>query len=257
MSDARTAFEDHSSVTLGVKDGLISIGVTDYEPSVAAQIANGYVDEYRKFSARLAITEASQRRLFFEKQLLDANADLADAEDALKGTERSTGLIQVESQARSLVESAAGLRAQIVAAEVRLQGMRSYASDNNPDLLRQEQELAELRTQLANLSGNRKQSNTGLILPKGNLPDAAVEYARKLRNVKYYETISEMVARQLETAKLDEARQGAEIQIVDPAIIPDKRSFPNRSLTVIVASFVGLLSACIWTLFRAGLDRLK
>jgi uncharacterized protein involved in exopolysaccharide biosynthesis len=256
-SDARVTFESHSTVILGVKDGLITITVTDHDPKLAADIANGYVDEFRKFSADLAITEASQRRVFFQQQLLEANEDLLAAEDAMKGTEQSTGVFQIDSQTRSLVESAAALRAEVMAKEVQLQGMRSYATEVNPDVVRTNQELSELKAQLANLSGNSQGSNSGLILPKGKIPEAAMEYTRKLRDVKYYETISDIVAKQFEAAKLDEARQGAGIQVVDAAVVPDRRSFPKRSLTVIVATIVSFLAACAWCILREGLLRVK
>jgi tyrosine-protein kinase Etk/Wzc len=125
MSDARTAFEDRSTVVLGNKDGLIRITVTDRDPKFAADMANGYVEQFRKLSANLAITEASQRRVFFQQQLLEANENLTTAEEAMKRTQQSTGVLQVDSQARSLIESGAVLRGQIVAKEVEVQAMRS------------------------------------------------------------------------------------------------------------------------------------
>src|ERR1700691_1037167 len=123
LSDARRKFEDRSTVVLGVKDGLIRITVTDRDPALAAAIANAYVDEFRKLSANLAITEASQRRIFFQQQLLEADQNLTAAEESMKGTEQSTGVLQIDSQTRALIESAAALRAQVVAKEVQLQGM--------------------------------------------------------------------------------------------------------------------------------------
>ena len=249
-SDARRKFEDRSTVVLGVKDGLIRIGVTDSDPNMAADMANGYVDEFRKLSANLAITEASQRRIFFQQQLLEANENLAAAEEAMKRTEQSTGVLQVDSQAKSLIESAAILRGQIVAKEVELQGMRSYATEDNPQMVTASRELAALKAQLARLSGSEENSSSDIIVPKGNIPQAGMEYIRKLRDVKYYETIMELIAKQFEMAKLDEARQGAVIQVVDLAVSPDKRSFPKRTLTVIIATLIAFLAACGWSIDR-------
>lgn len=256
-SDARKAFERHSSVALGTKDGLITISVTDRDPKLAAQIANGYVEEFRKTSANLAITEASQRRVFFQQQLLEANQNLAAAEEAMKRTEKSTGVMQVDSQARSLIESAAVLRGQVVAKEVELQAMRSYATPDNPDMVLATQQLAALKAQLAKLSGSDENSSSDIIVPKGNLPEAGMEYIRKLRDVKYYETIMELIAKQFEIAKLDEARQGATIQVTDVAVPPDKRSFPKRTLTVLLAGILAFFVACAWCIMAQGLQRIK
>jgi len=257
MTDARRRFEDRSTVVLGSKDGLIRIGVTDPDPKLAADIANGYVDEFRKLSANLAITEASQRRIFFEQQLLEANQNLAAAEEAMKNTEQSTGVLQVDSQARSLIESAAILRGQIVAKEVQLQGMRAYATEDNPEMLEARQQLGALQGQLEKLSGSDAHSNSDIIVPKGNIPEAGMEYVRKLRDVKYYETIAELIAKQFEMAKLDEARQGSIVQVIDVAVAPDKRSFPRRTLTVALAAICGFFLVCGWCLFAVKIRRLE
>jgi uncharacterized protein involved in exopolysaccharide biosynthesis len=256
-SDARHVFEAHSSVALGVKDGLIRIGVTDNDPNMAADIANGYVDELRKLSAHMAITEASQRRVFFQQQLLEANENLATAEEAMKHTEQSTGVLQIDSQARSLIESAATLRGEIAAKEVQLQGMRSFATEDNPQMVVASEQLSALKAQLAKLSSTDENSSSDIIVPKGNIPEAGMEYLRKLRDVKYYETIAELIARQFEMAKLDEARQGAIIQVVDVAVPPDRRSFPKRTITVVAAVVLGIFLACLWCLITEGFQRFK
>ena len=135
-SDARKAFENHTLVDGTGKDGLIRISVNDSDPLRAAELANGYVDQFRNLSEHLAITEASQRRLFFERQLQQAKDNLADAEEAMKKIEQKTGLIQLDSQARALIESAAALRAQISAREVQIQGMQTYATGENAQLFK-------------------------------------------------------------------------------------------------------------------------
>jgi uncharacterized protein involved in exopolysaccharide biosynthesis len=257
MSDTRKAFENHSNVTLGAKDGLISITVTDRDPRLAAEIANAYVDEFRKLSASLAITEAAQRRVFFQQQLLEANENLTRAEEAMKRTQQSTGVLQVDTQARSLIESAAVLRGQVVAKEVEVQAIRTYAAENNPQLVVAEQQLSALKAQLARLSGTNANSSSDIIVPKGNIPEAGMEYIRRLRDLKYYETINELIAKQFEIAKLDEARQGAVVQVADVAIPPDARSFPKRTVSVIVAALVSFVSACGWCLLAGTLDRLR
>jgi uncharacterized protein involved in exopolysaccharide biosynthesis len=257
ISDGRRAFEDRSTVLLGAKDGLIRISVTDRDPRLAAEIANAYVDEFRKLTANLAITEASQRRAFFQQQLLEADQNLTAAEEAMKHTQQSTGILQLDSQAKSLIESAALMRGQIAAKEVQLQAMRSYATDDNPQMVVAGQQLAGLKTQLAKLTGSVGNSDSDIIVPKGNMPQAGMEYLNKLRDVRYYETITELIAKQFEMAKLDEARQGAIIQVADPALVPDARSFPKRMLTILLALFGSFILACIGSFVMEGFQKLK
>lgn len=257
LSDACKAFEDRSKVVAGTKDGLIRIDVTDYDPQFAADLANGYVDQYRKLSANLAITEAGQRRVFFQQQLLDANTKLSAAEEALKSTEEKTGVLSLDNQARSLIESAAVLRAQISAAEVELQAMSSYATPDNPQVVLAQQKIAALKDQLAKLSGTTSNTSSDILLPKGSIPQAGMEYLNKLRDVRYYETIVELMAKEFEMAKLDEAREGAIIQVVDKAITPDRRSFPKRTLTVLIVTLFGFFVACTWCVIAESLRKAK
>lgn len=256
LSDAIKDLESHSEVQTNTKDGLITISVTDRDAKMAADMANGFVDEYRGFSGSLAITEASQRRLFFDQQLALAKDNLGKSEEALKKTEQETGMFQLDSQARALIETAASLRAQIAAKEVEIHAMRSYASDDNPELKLQEQQLAGWKAQLTRLTGSQSGNDDDFLLSKGQVPGAGLEYVRRLRDVKYYETIFELLAKQFEMAKLDEARQGAIIQVVDPAIPPDRRSFPKRAIMVLGVSLAGFFVAVCWVIVTEALRNL-
>jgi tyrosine-protein kinase Etk/Wzc len=252
MSDTARAFESRSNVVLGSKDGLIHITVTDRDPKMAAQIANEYVDEFRKLSAHLAITEAGQRRAFFQQQLLEANGDLAAAEESMKSMEEATGVLEIDSQSRALVDSAAILREQINAKEVELQAMSSYATENNPQIITTERELNAMKAQIAQLAGKQKNASD-IIVPKGNIPAAQMEYVRKMRDLKYYETVVEILARQFETAKLEEAEEGSIIQVVEDATPPDKRSFPKPVLFGAVGLALSFAISCGSCIFLEGI----
>lgn len=255
LSDARKTLERNVTINGSDKDGLIRITVADYSPARAAELANGYVAQFRALSENLAITEASQRRLFFEQQLQSTKDQLAGAEEALKDTEQKTGMIQLDSQARALIESAASLRAQIAAKEVQIQSMQTYENGQNADLVQARQELDGLREQLAKLGG--AQSGDGeLIMPKGAVPQAGLEYVRRLRDVKYYETIFDILARQYELAKLDEAKQGALIQVVDVAVLPDKKTSPHRTIIIVCSTLAGLISGILLVFFQIALEGL-
>jgi tyrosine-protein kinase Etk/Wzc len=255
-SDARKKFEKIADIDSGAKDGLIRVSITDSSAERAAEMANGYIEEFKRLSATLAVTEASQRRLFFEQQLAQAKDNLAKAEEDLKKTEQKTGLVQLDAQTRATIELLADLRGQIAAKEVQISGMRSFATGENPDLQIAEQQLAGLHAQEQRM-GAASEGATNALIPKGNVQEAGIEYIRKLRDVKYFETIFDLLARQYEVAKVDEARQGAVVQVVDRAIIPDRKSSPQRTLIVLGAAVLGLFFGVVWAFSREGLTRLS
>jgi tyrosine-protein kinase Etk/Wzc len=257
LSDARKAFESHVKLDGTGKDGMIHISIVDKDPVRAAELTNGYVDQFRLLSENIAITEASQRRLFFQKELEKTKEQLATAEEALKQTEAATGVMQVDMQARALTESASSLRGQIAAKKVQIQGMETYATGENYQLVQAESELASLRAQLAKVGGSEDSPGSELVIPKGKVPAAGLEFIRKERDVKYYEAIFDIIARQFEAAKLDEAKEGAIIQVVAPATVPDRRSSPKRAIIVIVATCVGFFFGVLFALLHGALQYAK
>jgi tyrosine-protein kinase Etk/Wzc len=242
-SQARKALEDHTSIESNLKDGLIRIEIEDKDPHRAAEMANAYVQEYQKFSQHLAIGEAGQRRLFFEQQLVEAKNNLATAEEAMKSSQQKSGMIQLDSQAKALIESVAALRAQIAAKEVQIRSLSLSETPTNPDILMAREQLGALQSQLRQLGGSQAGADSDLIVPRGKIPEAGMDYIRKLRDVKYNELIFELLAKQFELAKLDEAREGAIIQVVDPAVVPDMKSFPKIRIIVSVVTFIWILLA--------------
>jgi uncharacterized protein involved in exopolysaccharide biosynthesis len=255
--DARKKLEWRTTIDGSKKDGLIRLSFEDHNPARAAEIANGYIEILRGLSQHLAITEAAQRRVIFEQQLDKTKTDLASSEEALKQTQLSTGFVQIDSQSRALIETAARIRAEIVAKEVQIQAMQTYAGEGNPDLQEQQQQLAGLRNQFNQLVGSNGSSPDDLFLSKGNVPEAALEYARKLRDVKYNEAVFEVLAKQLEIAKIDEAKEGGFLQVVNPALTPERRSFPKRAWFTLGAAAFGLSLAIMIALFQARLARMQ
>jgi uncharacterized protein involved in exopolysaccharide biosynthesis len=255
-SDACRDLERHTRIEGSGKDGLIHLSFTDRDPNRAAALANGYIDQYQSFSQHLAITEAAQRRLFFQQQLEQAKNQLFYSEDALKGAEQKSGVIEVASQSRALIELASSLRAKIAAQEIQIQGMQTYATGQNTQLVQAQQELARMRGELAKLGGSEDSSDS-LSMSKDKVTEAGLEYLRKLRDVKYNETIFELLAKQFELAKLDEAKEGSMIQIVDFAVVPDKRTFPRRGLIVICSTFAGLLAGILLAILLSARQRIR
>jgi capsule polysaccharide export protein KpsE/RkpR len=220
------------------KSGIITISVADKDPKRAAQFANAFVEELRALNKGLAVTEASQRRLFFEEQLEDVKKALAAAEDDIRTFQEKTGVMDVSSQAKSVIEGIAKLKAEIVAKEVDLRVLKTYSTPSNPDVKRAEEGLKGLKAELNNLQAKNKIEHDPL-MPTGEAPAAGLEYARKLRNFKFYETLYELLIKQHEAAKLDEAKDATIIQVVDKAEPPEKRFKPKRRQMVMIAGVVG------------------
>jgi uncharacterized protein involved in exopolysaccharide biosynthesis len=228
VSTARKHWERETKADNGLKDGLIRLEVTDNDPEREAAMANAWVEEYRRFSATLAVTEAQQRRLFYEEQLQAAHEDLDKAENSMQQTKQRTGVIDLEGQDRGMIAAAAELRGQLAAKQIEIRAMRQFAAPGNPDLQRAEQEAAGMEGQLASMDADADRKSGDLIAPVGKVTEAGVAYARALREVKYRETIQDLLTRQYEGARVDEAREGPLIQVVEPAIPPDQPSFYKR-----------------------------
>ena len=224
--EARKALEQNTRIAIGKKDGLISVEVDDTDPKRAAAIANAYVEELRRLTSVLAVSEAQQRRLFFEKELKEARDQLAQAQQALQASGFSVGALRAEP--RAAAETYARIKAEITAAEVRAQVLRRSLADTAPEVQKQMAEISALRAQLARLE-QAADANAG--------PD----YLSKYREFKYRETLFELFARQYEVARVDESREGALIQVVDPATPPEYKSKPKRALIAVAATMLSLL----------------
>lgn len=249
LTETRKKLAKRSSFN-SAKYSLIQISVEDRDPERAAEMANAYVNRLQVQNSRLAVTEASQRRLFFERELEREKNNLAEAESAFQKMQEQKGIFQVSSQVEAVIRSMAQMRAEVAAREVNLQRLKAGATTQNPEVLRQEIELKALRSQLQELeSSSSKRSQGDPLMPTTMVPEAGLEYTRRLREVKYRETLYELLAKQYEAARIDEAKEAPIIQIVDRAVIPDKKSAPKRSVYVILGilfgSAVGVIMAFI------------
>lgn len=219
--DARKELDGNVRISVGKKDGLITVEVDDRSPQRAADMANRYVDELRRMTSTIAISEAQQRRLFFEHQLQQTKDKLTAAQLALQASGFNQGAIKAEPKAAA--EGYAKLRAEVTAAEVRLQAVRGSLADDTPEVRQQQATLAALRGQLARLEQTTD-------------PNAGPDYVSKYREFKYQETLFDLFARQYELARVDESREGALIQVVDPATPPERKSKPKRAIIAVVAT---------------------
>jgi uncharacterized protein involved in exopolysaccharide biosynthesis len=233
--DAHKSLAANVRISFNKKDGFISIEVDDKSQQRAADIANQYVDELRQMTSTLAVTEAQQRRVFFENQLKQSRDRLIEAQTALQGSGFNPGALKAEP--RAAADAYARLRAEVTAAEVRLQVLRSTLTDSAPEIKQQQAVLASLRANLG-----RAEQPTDLT----NAPD----YVGRYREFKYQETLFELYARQFELARVDESREGMLVQVIDRATPPERKSKPKRATNAIVATVFAFALLYLWVAVR-------
>jgi uncharacterized protein involved in exopolysaccharide biosynthesis len=238
--EARNKLAENSRIALGKKDGLISIEVDDTDPQRAATMANRYVDQLRRLTGQLALTEAQQRRTFFEEQLTRTRDQLTAAQQALQASGFNQGALKADAKAAA--EGYARLRAELTAAQVRLQALQRSLADSTPEVQQALSSLGALRSQLARLEESSEQSGGS-------------DYITKFRDFKYQETLFDLFARQYELARVDESREGTLIQVVDVAKPPEWKSRPKRALISVATLLLTALLLISVVLGRAAWRR--
>ena len=234
-TDVRQTLNGVARITSG-KDGIITVEIDDKEPAFAATLANAYVEELGKLLIRLTVTEAQQRRAFFEKQLTSAKDNLVKAEIALKASGVNSSALKASPSAA--IEGMARLKAGITAQEIKLASMRGYLSESAPDFKQAQTELAAMRSELTRTEKPEPVS-------KGE-----ADYVARYRDFKYYETLFELFAKQFELAKVDEAREGAVIQVVDVAQPPERKSKPQKALIALITTLATGFALLLFVFIR-------
>ena len=236
--EARLALTGSVRIASG-KDGLISVEVDDKDPKFAADLANAHVEELRNLLARLAVTEAQQRRLFFENQLQITKHNFTKADLALKSSGINSSVLK--SSPASAVEVVARLKAGISVQEVKLGSMRNYLTENSPDFKQALSELASLKSQLSKAEKEEPASQ------------GASDYVARYREFKYQETMFELFTKQFELAKVDESREGAVIQVLDLAEPPEKKAKPKEVMIAIIASLASGFALFLFVFIKSAL----
>lgn len=247
LEETRKELAKKVMVATDKKTGLITISADDKDPKFAAELANAHVPALSRMMGSLALSEAQQRRVFFEKQLEKTQNDLNSAEIGFRQDQQRGGIVATDALAETSVKAGAALRAQIAQKEVQLQALRSFATDQNPDLQRAASELGALRGQLRQL-----EQGGGSV---GSNPTAGMQAVKSYRDVKVLQAKLEVMVKQYEMARLDEAREGPLLQIVDPATAPEKKSKPKRALILIMATLAAGFLGLIFALTRRALRK--
>jgi uncharacterized protein involved in exopolysaccharide biosynthesis len=255
-SQAENALASNTAVSVDAKSSIVTVSVTDESPQRAQDIANAYMDALRETDGRLALSQSSQRRLFFQQQLEKEKNDLEDAEVALKQTEEQSGLIAPTGQTETEIRTIADTQAQIAVREVQLAALGEGATEQNSQFVRLRSEIDDLQRQLTRLQSGSGNGSAAAI-PTSKVPELQLEYVRKDREVKYHEALFDMLSRQYEAARLDEAHDAPVLQVLDPASFPDTKSSPKRLYYILGGLFFGLFASSAWVLVREPLQMFR
>jgi uncharacterized protein involved in exopolysaccharide biosynthesis len=254
---ARKKLASRTDISEDRKSGVITITVTDRDPARAAALARAYVEELNHLVAELNTSAAHRERVFLEGRLKDVKEDLDRSSRDFSDFASKNTAIDIKEQGRAMVEAAAALQGQLIAAESELRGLEQIYTPNNVRVRSVQARIAELKRQLDKLGGdsspepNDSGSEASLYPSIRQLPRLGVPYADLYRRVRINETVFETLTKLYELAKVQEAKEVPSVKVLDVAQPPEKRSGPPRLVIVIAGAMLSLCFAAIW-LFGSG-----
>jgi uncharacterized protein involved in exopolysaccharide biosynthesis len=237
------------------KAGFITLQFSDTNPRLAATIANAFVEELVKLNYTFALTNASRRRLFLENQVTLVRQKLGSAELEVKQMQEKTGMIALDKQTSLAIQGIANLRSQIVSREADLSAMHAYATERNPSYQQLKEVIAGLRIQLRKLEQTGGYEQGSVMVPTGKLPEKGLQFARAMRGLAEQEAIYAMLSKQLEAARIDEAKDAVLIQVIDRAVEPEFPSKPVGLLVLIISTVLGFVFGVIMSFVREASSR--
>ncbi len=237
------------------KNQLIVLDVRANDPELAAQIANAYLDALYRLNGTMVASASEHRRAFFETQLQDQKNALAAAEVALAETQKQTG-ISPGAEAQVGLNATAGLQSQIDAAEARLAGLRASETEQNPEVVTARSQLAQLQAELARQQSDAPGGRGRGLQTNGRLPQLSLEYTQKEREVKLRELVYNTLVQDYEKARLASIDPGPQFQIVDRAVVPERKAGPPRRLFAMGGLVGGFLLGLAILLLREPFARL-
>lgn len=244
------------------KEEIISISVEDTDPLTAAQMANAFVEELDKVNQAVVVSGGKRSRMFLEKRLIIAKADLAEAEDRLRAFQEKNKAIKLDDQARVIIESIGVVKGQLIAKEVEYETLLSYASRTNPQAELLKTQVNELKKKLVELE-NGFQAGAGspvhedIFIPTSRIPDISLQFARFFRDAKVQQTLFEILTQQYELSRLQEAKDSPVVQVLDVAKPPEKKAKPKRGLIVALSTVTALFLAVFTAFFIEYIEKVK
>jgi capsule polysaccharide export protein KpsE/RkpR len=259
MTDARKDLADHTSISVDRKTQIITIDVTDRDAKRAAAMGDAYIAELNRLVAELSTSSARRERIFLEERLQAVNRDLELAEKEFSQFSSKNTAIDIKEQGKAMLEAAATLQGELIAAQSELEGLRQIYSDNNVRVRSVRARIAELRGQLEKIGGKGEEESStsgqeqeSLYPSIRKLPLLGVSYADLYRRTKVQEAVFETLTKEYELAKVQEAKEIPTVKVLDPPNIPDKRSFPPRFLVIFMGTSVACAMGIAWVLTKSA-----
>lgn len=255
LEDTRKTLDKKVSIELSDED-IVSVSVEDRDPGRASEIANAFIEELDRMNKTVVMTSGQRMRAFAEKRLAEAKAELSKTEEALRGFQEKNKAVQLDAQSQAIIESAGILKGQLMAKEVALETLLSYAAPTHPqvDLLRSE--IKGLQVRLREIETGRP-GRRDIFMPTDTIPELSFQYARLLRDAKIQETLFDLLTQQYEMARMQEAKDSPTVQVLDIAKPPDKKARPKRALMVALSTFSALSFAVFFAFFREYLEKMR
>lgn len=256
--DARKRLAKKTGVSEDRKSGIITITVTDHDAKRAAAIAQAYVEELDRLVAELSTSSAHRERVFLEERLTAVKQDLDQSSRDFSQFASKNATIDIKEQGRAMVDAAARLQGELIAAESELKGLEQIYTANNVRVRSVRARIDELQHQLNRLGG-KSTPETGqpslasdsLYPSIRRLPLLGVTYADLYRRTKIQEVVYETLTQQYELAKVQEVRETPSVKVLDAAAVPERKSFPPRTLIASVFTIMVLMGAAAVALSRA------
>ncbi len=243
--------------------------MTDRSPQRAAALASAYVDQLNFLISELSTSSAHRERVFLEERLKFARQDLDEASNQLAQFSSKNNTLDIQLEGKAMLDAAGTIAGEMIAAQSQLEGLRQIYTDNNSRVRSLNARVAELRRQLEKLGGTQAKNPDGTAstsqsadpaapqadgLPYPtirNLPLLGAKYADYYRRAKIQETVYEMLTEQSELAKVQEAKETPSVKVLDPARIPERKSFPPRLVIMFLGTFLVSALSVVWVLGSA------
>jgi uncharacterized protein involved in exopolysaccharide biosynthesis len=267
VTDARKKLDENTSISEDRKSGIITISVTDHSPQRASALANAYVDGLNSLVAELSTSSAHRERVFLEERLKVAKQDLDDASNQLAQFSSKNNTLDIQQEGKAMLDAAGTIAGEMIAAQSQLEGLRQIYTDSHPRVRSLNARVGELRKQLEKLGGTQPKDAIGAAPSPGqpgdppaaqasglpyptirSLPLLGAKYAEYYRRAKIQETVYEMLTGQYELAKVQEAKETPSVKILDPAKVPEKKSYPPRLVIIILGTFLTASVGVVWVL---------
>lgn len=252
--DTRKELTGNTDIAIDRKSGILTIKVTDHDPKRACAMAQEYVTQLNYVVTQLNTSSAHREREFLEERLAEVKQELQASEKEFSQFASKTGAIDIKEQGKAMVEAAALLEGQLIAAQTELQGLRQIFTDNNVRVRALKARVNELELQIRKVGGTASTaedtaSADNEVYPSiRKLPLLGVTYADLYRHTKVEEVVFETLTQQYELAKVQEAKEVPSVKILDPADVPEKKIFPPRTVLVLTGTFVALILGVLWVL---------